>query len=173
MIYHRIYGKIWHQVFLTHGCIWLFKLKKVEGSVWVEFSDLSSDDIKIGEWVIKIGDFILTGYYTGFAQGVAALEKKLVIIQDLLNFILFGLWSTLVSSGDGSFCLLPFIPFWKYRNDETWQGKWSVLIRSFKYHKHVFVDVSKNLEISLLYKMILAFKFKMQFSFRFHRIKAK
>ena len=34
---------------------------------------------------------MLTGCCTGFAQGVAALEKKLVIIQDLLNFILFGL----------------------------------------------------------------------------------
>ena len=56
--------------FLRQGYIWLVKLKKVEGSVWVEFLKLSSDDR-----VIEIGDFILTGYCTGFEQSVTALEK--------------------------------------------------------------------------------------------------
>ena len=48
--------------------------------------------------------------------------------------------------GMGHFASSLLYQFLKYRNDETWQAKRSFLIRSFKYHNHVFVHVSKNLE---------------------------
>ena len=105
---------------------------------------LSSDDR-----VIEIGDFILTGYCTGFEQGVTALEKISLLFKMSLTPFYPVSGRHLFLLGIGHFASSLLNQFQKYCNDETWQTKRSFLLRNFKYHNHVFADVGKSLENQL------------------------
>ena len=92
-----------------------------------------------------------------------SIGKKIVVVQDLLNPILPSLRLTIVSSGDGSYCLLPsktsFTSYVKCHNDETWKVK----MTSKDFSNRITMSLltpAKIWKISLSYKMIITFKFK-------------
>ena len=64
----------------------------------VELSESSSNDR-----VTKIGDFILTGYCTAFAQGVTALEKNSLLFKMSLTSFYPVSGRPLILSGKGHF----------------------------------------------------------------------
>ena len=70
----------WSQVFLRQGCIWLVKLKKVEDSVRVEFSELSSHGR-----VIKIGDFYWLGIVLVACKKWTTSGKNSLLFKMSLN----------------------------------------------------------------------------------------
>ena len=94
---------LWEDLMPGFSKTWVYLISQIEESWRVRMSwALGADRLA------KIGDFILIGYCTGFAHGVTALEKNLLLFKmSLTSFYLVSGRPLLLL---GSFCLLLFMP---------------------------------------------------------------